>query len=171
MDFSGFKRLIIDGIELKQLFINGIQVWKGVSYTNQIPISTDTDGSIYNGKGYRTGYYDNNGNIGFSASTDLTGLIPCKVGDVVRLKNVTISASTTSARFTFYKSDKTFIGQIMANATWIINNTLKAETDASGNYVKITINSHTSTTGCAFMRVSAGDINDSSIITVNEEIE
>lgn len=171
MDFSGFKRLIIDGIELKQLFINGIQVWKGVSYTNQIPISTDTDGSIYNGKGYRTGYYDNNGNVGLNTTTDLSGFIPCKIGDVVRLKNVKYDGSNSSARLTFYKPDKTYIGQVTSNSSWIMNNIFKAETDASGNYVKITINSHTATTGCGFFRISANEINSSSIITVNEEIE
>lgn len=28
MDFSKFRKLYINGVELKQLFINGIQVWK-----------------------------------------------------------------------------------------------------------------------------------------------
>ena len=170
MDFSQFKKLTIGGVELKQLFINGVQVWKGVSYTNQIPISTDKDGSVYNGKGYRENYYDNNGNIGTNNTTDLSGFIPCKIGDVVRLKNVTYDGTNSSARLTFYKPDKTYIGQVTSNSSWIMSNMFAAEKDSSGNYVKFTIKSHTSTTGCGFFRISANEINANSIITVNQEI-
>ena len=170
IDFKNLKKLTIGGIELKQLFINGIQVWKAISYTNQIPISTDKDGSIYNGKGYIERYYDNNGNVGTNSATDLSGFIPCKIGDVVRMKNVPYDGSVASARLTFYKPDKTYIGQILASSSWIMTNTLKAEKDSAGNYVKFTINSHSTTTGCGFFRISANDINANSIITINQEI-
>ena len=43
MDFSVIKKLTIGGIELKQLFINGVKVWAMKTFTNQVPISTDTD--------------------------------------------------------------------------------------------------------------------------------
>lgn len=90
IDFSNFKKLTIGGVELKQLFINGIQVWKAI--TNQVPISTDMDGSIYN----KVGYKDNtrlssSGSVSSSAQTGsvTTGFIPWHGdGDVLRLKGV-----------------------------------------------------------------------------------
>lgn len=49
MDFSTLKKLTIDGVELKQLLINGIQVWKASSYKNLVTNSPDVDGKPYNG--------------------------------------------------------------------------------------------------------------------------
>ncbi len=70
---------------------------KGNSYTNQIPISTDTDGSIYNGTGYKTSSRCNSsGDVadctGGTNPPFVTGFIPCKQGDVIRLKNCYIDA-------------------------------------------------------------------------------
>lgn len=69
------------------------------SYINQIPISTDTDGSVYNGVGYKTASRGNSsGEIvdlaGGSNPPFCTGFIPCKQGDVIRLKNCYIHATT-----------------------------------------------------------------------------
>ena len=169
MDFSQFKKLTIGGVELKQLFINGVQVWKGVSYTNQIPISTDKDGSVYNGKGWKDATYDNNGNVGTNGTTDLTGFIPCKAGDVIRLKNMPFTASVAACRITYYKSDKSFITQHIAASSWYMNNVLKGVKDSSGNYIQLTINS--SIGAVAFIRFTAASITADSIVTVNEEIE
>lgn len=68
-------------------------------YTNQIPISTDTDGSIYNGTGYRTG--SRCGSSGAVSDVEnssaekapfLTGFIPCKIGDRIVLENCYMQA-------------------------------------------------------------------------------
>ena len=93
MDFSAFKKLKIGGIELKQLFINGIQVWKAITYINQVPISTDTDGSIFNGTGYKENVrLSSSGGISGSAQNGsvTTGFIPFPSGDatVIRMKGV-----------------------------------------------------------------------------------
>ena len=90
MDFRTLKKLTIDGVELKKLLINVIEVWRG--FTNQVPISTDTDGSIYNGVGYKENVrLSSSGGISGSAQNGsvTTGFIPW-YGDttILRLKGV-----------------------------------------------------------------------------------
>ena len=72
-------------------------------YTNQIPISTDTSGSVYNGVGYKEKTRGNSS--GAEATVDnasatnpvfFTGFIPCKQGDVIRLKNCYLYASANN---------------------------------------------------------------------------
>ena len=169
IDFSNFKQLFIGGVELKELFINGIQVWKGVSYTNQIPISTDASGNIYNGKGFKENVLVSAGVEYNHTGKDTTGFIPCVVGSVIRLKNVAFN-NEQNCRLNFYKADKTYIGQAAGNSTYILNTSFKGVKDADGYYTQFTITSRTETTDCAFVRITANDIDDSSIITINEEI-
>ena len=59
------------------------------AYTNQIPISTDTDGSIFNSVGYKQNYRINSsGDVvasgGIAADCFATGFIPVKGGDIIR---------------------------------------------------------------------------------------
>lgn len=73
-----------------------------ISYTNQIPISTDTDGSIYNGTGYKTSSRCNSSGVvadctGGTNPPFVTGFIPCKQGDVIRLKNCYVDAFNESS--------------------------------------------------------------------------
>lgn len=170
IDFSNFKQLFIGGVELKELFINGIQVWKGVSYTNQIPISTDASGNIYNGTGYKENTYVGAGVEYTMSGKDTTGYIPCVVGNVIRLKNVAFN-NEQNCRLNFYKADKTYIGQVAGNSTYILNTNFKGIKDANGYYTQLTISSRTETAGCAFVRITANDINANSVITINEEID
>ena len=169
IDFKNLKKLTIGGVELKQLFINGIQVWKAISYTNQIPISTDKSGNIYNGKGFKENTAILTGNEQSVNGKDSTGWIPCKVGDIIRLKNVDFD-NDNNCRLVFYKSDKTYINQVTGNATYILNTSFKGIKDSSGNYTQLTITSRSETTNCAYIRMTANDINANSIITINQEI-
>lgn len=87
MDFSKFKKLTIGGVELKQLFINGIQVWKS-GYKNWVKYSTEADGvTIYNGGlGYKDGYRIRSGGAESAQYYGtITGFIPFKKGDVLRI--------------------------------------------------------------------------------------
>lgn len=170
MDFRTLKKLTIGGVELKQLFIDGVQVWKGVNYTNQIPISTDKDGSIYNGKGYKENTYDNNGNVGSNSTTDLTGFIPCKAGDVIRVKNMPFGASVSQCRMTLYNSSKSLVAQYLGSSTWYMDRVLKGVKDASGNYIQWTMANPSGKT-VAFIRLSAISITADSVVTINQVIE
>lgn len=87
IDFSKIKKLTVDGIDLKSLAINGVQVWKS-GYKNWVPFSTEADGvTIYNGGlGYKNGCrVRSGGGEATSNAGTCTGFIPVKGGDVVRL--------------------------------------------------------------------------------------
>ena len=80
---------------------------------NQIPISTDANGNIYNGTGYKDGYRYNS-SMGETAAAGYftTGRIPVKNGDVVALDGfvfpqTTVSggANTSYCRIVIYKSN------------------------------------------------------------------
>jgi hypothetical protein len=59
-----------------------------VTYTNWLPISTDENGNIFNGIGYETGKRFNSSGGTTSASTyAITGFIPAKFNDVIRLNS------------------------------------------------------------------------------------
>lgn len=73
----------------------------GADYPNQIPISIDTDGTIYNGTGYRTGSRCSSSgavsdveNPSAVKAPFLTGFIPCKTGDRIVLENCYMQAYT-----------------------------------------------------------------------------
>ena len=87
IDFTKIKKMTIGDVELKQLFINGIQVWK--SFTNQVRQSIGSDKQPFNGG---LGYWNGQELSGSSGSqrartnTTVTGFIPVKQGDVIRIK-------------------------------------------------------------------------------------
>jgi hypothetical protein len=156
----------------------------GVKYINQIPISTDTNGSVYNVIGYADDTRLNSSGATQAATSsytglDCTGFIPVKVGDVVRMQGMETRADSSlaaSARFCFYNASKTFI------ALQTLNN-LGAETsaeqyntvtDADGYLTQFTVPNkiiNTDISAVAYMRVSVVGITADSIITVNEPIE
>ena len=131
------------------------------TYTNLIPKSVDIDGSLYNnGKGYKTGYRINSS--GQEAQQDgmcCTGFIPITSPTVgtatVRLKNVTVSGTKTSY-FVTYQQDKTYI-----QVTELGVSPLKD--DGTGTLVGET--NHT-----GWIRICCGVIDDTSILTIDEEI-
>lgn len=87
IDFTKIKKMTIGDVELKQLFINGIQVWK--SFTNQVRQSIGSDKQPFNGG---LGYWNGQELSGSSGSqragtkSTVTGFIPVKQGDVIRIK-------------------------------------------------------------------------------------
>lgn len=139
--------------------------------TNQIPISTNASGNIYNGKGYKEKMYMSTGTERSNSATDLTGFIPCKIGDILRLQDMPFSTAVTSCRLTFFDADKKFLAQCNVDSTWWMDTRFAGVKDANGNYIKFTINNDATLTGCAYVRISAADITESSIVTINEEIK
>ena len=140
--------------------------------TNQIPISTDANGNIYNNIGYKAKTYINNGVEKTNTETCLTGFIPCKVGDVIRLKNMPFNSTVNSCRLSFFDSDKTFISEAIVTSTYHMDTYHKGVKDSDGNYICWTIKDVTGyTTDCAFVRITAISITDESIVTINEEIK
>lgn len=147
------------------------------SYTNQLPLATDTDGSIYNGTGWMEGYRLNSSGSpdGYSGSY-LTGFIPAQIGDVVRLKNVVwqngVSSGLNSGnqRVSFYDSNKNYIAQTNAIAAAGALNGIK---DENGIWTQFTLKNFSGgdLTNAAYFRLNCAGLSAESIITVNEEIE
>lgn len=129
-------------------------------YTNQIPLSTDADGNPYNnGLGYKTGTRLNSSTNEVAISgMCCTGFIPLsgEAGDVIRIKNVTY-AGTATVYLICFNHNRT------ASKTYMQSDLESATVDG---VTTITITQN----GLYSMRLSCGVIDDTSIITINEEI-
>ena len=91
MDLSAYKSISINGTPMKKVLIGGVVAWRK-SAKNWVPLSTDTDGSIFNGVGYKENVrLSSSGGISGSAQNGsvTTGFIPWG-GDttILRLKGV-----------------------------------------------------------------------------------
>lgn len=157
------------------------------NFTNQIPVSTDTDGSVYNNDGYAENMYLSNGVPASRSGIDCSGFIPIGCGSsssasgeqVVRMSGVT-AGNDAQFRIAFYDANKNYLntmlyGNTLDTNTW--NVPIPYETDASGNYAYIdftAITAHwrdaTSTGTVAYIRICCPNIDGNSVLTVNEEI-
>ena len=144
------------------------------AYTNQIPISTDTDGSVY---GYRAGYrLSSSGAPDFMSGSYLTGFIPVSVGDTVYMKNVTfkygVNSGLTSAnqRVSFYNASKTHVFQASAVSLAGNVNGIKGDDGIWTQFTPKSTMGGVDCSGVAYFRINAAYIGDDSIITVNEPI-
>ena len=172
------KKIYVDhyGPGLDREFTYTVPDPNAPSYTNQLPLATDTDGSVYNGVGYASGQRLNSSGAaeGYNGSY-LTGFIPVKIGDVVRLKNVkwqngvTTGLNSGNQRISFYSADKAHLGQTNAIG---LGGTLNGVKDGSGIWTQFTVKNFSGgdITNAAFFRLNCAGITAESIITVNEEI-
>lgn len=144
----------------------------GATMVNLIPISTDASGAVYNSgdtPGYKKGYRLSTGDglaEKTNTNTSLTGYIPVANGDVIRLANLSFvkdSADSYKGMVYMYSALDTYIAH--ADATTIIDN-WNAVTDSDGKVTQFTVTQE----GVAFIRITAAEITDSSIITKNQEI-
>lgn len=119
IDFSTIKKLTVDGVDLKTLAINGIEVWRAISYTNQVPISINADGAIYNGVGYKNGYRIRSGGAEAAAGDcSCTGYIPCKPGDIVRISGFDFSYEATANAINISDASFANLGQMAMNSSY-----------------------------------------------------
>lgn len=141
--------------------------------TNQIPISTDINGDIYNGIGYKdNARITSSGAEGTLDGAFLTGFIPVTAGDTIYLSSGILDpnwGSAGSANSRLYASDKTtttnsFNPAIIENAS-ALENIVK---DSSGYVTQFSIKSSATTT--AYMRLTLKGTGASAVITVNEPI-
>lgn len=187
MDFSILKTLSIpDGI-VKKLESSGVILWEEpYSYTNQVFISTDENGDIYNGVGYKNGYRIRSGGAESEAgSSCCTGFIPCKAGDILRFcfaSGTKIWTESTAYYTSLNFSDESFtnLGQFTSQpavydifaSTSEYNNVQKDENNENVWKYIVTDNSD-----IAFVRFAVPYVSDNDwiggadlIVTVNEEI-
>ena len=148
---------------------------KIVSYTNQVPISTDADGNVYNGTGYKDGYRINSSGAeaelsGFTA----TGFIPFTKGQTIRIGGEGITYDKYGCLLMFYDLSKT----VIANAgigydkvgnttygTWTTEETSVFCLDPHDTYP----NTLSGING--YIRISAKGSGANLIVTLDEKIE
>lgn len=144
----------------------------GATMVNQLPISTDANGAVYNSSdtpGYKTGYRLSTGDgltEKTNSATSLTGYIPVAKGDVIRLGNMSfVKDSSDSYKGMVYAYSALGVYVSHADATTIIES-WNAVTDSNGNVTQFTV----MVEGVAFIRITAATITNASIITKNQEI-
>lgn len=156
------------------------------AFTNQIPISTDTSGAIYNGKGWKENTYLSNGNEGSRTGVVTTGFIPVGFGSapatvgeqVIYLSGAEVTVGG-DVRISFYDANKSHIGTKASNV-WITTAPTVAEicyTLGDDGYINmIDVSAVTGylksndSKEAAYFRICAPGIDGDSIITVNEPI-
>ena len=146
------------------------------SYTNQLPLATDANGSVLNGTGWAAGYRLNSSGAQEAMSGSyITGFIPAKFGDTVYLKNVKwqngVSSGLNSGnqRISFYDASKKHLAQTNAIA---VAGALAGIKNDSGIWTQFTLRNFSggTLTNAAYFRLNCAGISGESIITVNEEI-
>lgn len=147
------------------------------TYTNQIPISTDTDGSIFNGKGWKeNARLNGSGLVEDKNGIYITGFIPCKTGDRIYFKDMNLktnNAVMTEVRLAFYDSSKNVIAISAGSfASHYWNHFLDnagTEISSDGYIQSILVPAYG--TEVAYARFGCYYMGNSSVITVNEEIK
>lgn len=151
-----------------------------VTYKNWLPISTDENGNVFNGKGYETGKrFSSSGGTSDNSAYAITGFIPAKKGDVIRLNSALWNSTTTHYSYMqikAYDASKTAVYTGYASLANIISQGIaEYTTEADGTHV-ITLNSSNTTWASyydktAYIRLSVmANACADGIITVNEEI-
>lgn len=148
-----------------------------VSYTNQLPISIAEDGSVYNGKGYKEDTRINSSGVDAGeAGWCVTGYLPVKVGDVIRFKNMNFFLGTEDltyprSHFAFYGEDFSYLAKSddytpgnLPSSAW------SPVYSENGDLIQATIPTSYGSV-VKYIRITARELNEDSIITVNEEIQ
>lgn len=159
-------------------------------YTNLLPLATDSSGNPYNGgKGWKADTrLNSSGTEAAYTGVEVTGFIPVKLGDVIYFKNVGAYAHGSHANakqqyFAVYDANKTKLQSaiisylnIEGQCVYFENNDISA---SGRKIIQINTANAKSADGSkdwrksnmAYFRISAAEITDDSIITVNEPIE
>ena len=177
--------------------VSGDIVIKGYAYVNLIPLAIDSDGNPYNnGQGWKTGYrLNSSGTESASSASELEviGFIPVKIGDIIRFKNIkyTVKGGSTYQNqeyLAFYDANKNKLDSaIICNATCNEETLttsmgvtregapnyylLELDTNTFVNYSDTTYNKWSNSANMAYFRISAEEITNDSIITINEPID
>lgn len=125
-------------------------------FTNQIPISIDSTGAIYNGTGYKAGYRlsTSSGNESAASGMTVTGFIPVPRSATIRIKGIDLTSGNST--MAWYGTDFKFTSGTYCNGNF-------EAADANG------VRKKAFTNAAGYVRIS-GAFGENPIITVNEEI-
>ena len=144
-------------------FLYAYMLTEGEAYTNVISTAVDVDGTPYNGgKGYKTGarFSTSSGTESASASNCCTGFIPVKKGDTIRIKNMTRGSGNGS--ILWFLADRVAANRLVPP--------MYEEEFASCLDGDVYVIPAFDSDALAYFVLSTGKIDDSTIITINEEI-
>lgn len=177
MNLNDMKTITIEGIGMKSISINGVEIWREPkAYTNLVPTSVDKNGSIYNGKGYKDGYrLSSSGGVSSSPleTATHTGFMKVKKGDVIRIKVKGGFAQSGSGNYVCYYNSSFGLVKADYPETWVGGKFGKTETleDGSTLITGYTENQTGVTSAVEYFRVSLNPCKGANlIVTVNEEI-
>ena len=169
-----YVRTAAEEVAEKIISINGAA--KGgasgsAGYTNQLPISTDGAGAVYNGTGWKENTrISSSGTIKDGVGTNLTGYMPAKPGDVLRMQGITLGKNGVPSGYTgsflwCFDGGYTRLGSLTRGDENGDGDFLPTESD--DGILTYTI---PDTYACAYIRLQVRTISDTSVITINEEI-
>ena len=142
-----------------------------ITYTNQLPISTDANGNVYNGKGWKENTYLSSGNDGVREGIYSTGFIPLpKIQGYnanYYCKNVGMQTGQSSHRVVIYDANKQYYNDKTINTT---NTSGFFFYGDDGNISYISIATTHIPEGGGYIRLCCGYLGEDSIIALNEEI-
>lgn len=186
VNFASYPRLEIPEGRVKQIArkSDGQVLWKA-GYINEVRHSINTNGTVYNGTGYKNGYRIRSGGAeGAQDNAACTGFIPVKGGDIIRISGCDFAYSNTSNAINVADTSFSNIGQITpshadagygifaAGAAYQSYCYKKAVTQEKTGVWKWTVPPAAS--GAAYIRVTgynaSGNHGANLIVTVNEEI-
>lgn len=191
MDFANLKSLTIPEGEVKEIYSGDVLLWKAISFTNQVPISTDTDGSIFNGTGYiENRRLSSSGSLSGSAQNGsvTTGFIPW-YGDttILRIKGVEWLNATPNYGghyyIMFYDANKKSQGANDYMSSQVVNygdlnHILTVTRDANGVETFVFNKDYGTSNSllqwirsASYIRITAYGKGADMIVTINEEIE
>ena len=159
--------------------VEGVVEAPTYTYTNLVPTSIASDGSIFNGTGYKAGYrLSSSGGESTGTNGIITGFIKVKAGDIVRVASkgdiINWNYSNATNCMHYYNSSKSSVGRFMGNGTvsgvCTSANAVVTEEVYRKKY-RFTVPNDAS---IEWIRVGIycpnGAVNDNLIVTVNEEI-
>ena len=186
LDFSGVKGIVIPEGNVYKIELSGTVLWKRPA-KNWVPLSTDTDGSIYNGVGYKDNVrLSSSGGVSSSAQTGsaTTGFIPFGGDtDIIRIKGAewldTYASTGGHYYINFYDANKKFLTGLAASAyaTQSLTHVIVITCDDKG-VTTFDLNENYGTTNAflndvreaSYFRLNAYGKGEDLIVTVNEEI-
>lgn len=153
---------------------------------NQVPISTDTDGSVYNGTGYKdNARLSSSGSVSGSAQNGsvVTGFIPWTGSGVIRIKGATFPSDADLHYYiNFYNGSKSFMQGVddqSAHSTNGIYAYINIDYDEATGITTIDFSDFANVDGgefgnavrnAAYFRINANGKGADLIVTVNQEI-
>jgi len=168
---------VVSGVvaDYSQGIVSVIRVGRGSSFEVNLNPSTvqettpdDNYVNVLDTVGYsdRYRFSAGSGNMVVNANTDTTGLIPVKMGDILRLKNITMPDTVDNyyAVIAYYLPDHTFLD------AHFVNSNLKDVSpvyDKNKNLIQFTMTNE----WAGYIRICAKQIDEASIITINERID